>query len=88
MIKHNYFENIIGIVVGIGLIVVSFVLSILFGLLLQLSMENSQKFNETIMMINEFRSQLSKGIVIIFTIVFVIITIKWSYILIKHKNLE
>ena len=88
MIKHNYFENIIGIVVRIGLIVVSFVLSILFGLLLQLSMENSQKFNETIMMINEFRSQLSKGIVIIFTIVFVIIIIKWSYILIKHKNLE
>jgi len=84
--KNSNFENLIGAIVCLIMIIVFFVLSVLFGLLLQLSAENPQKFKEIIMMTSEFRLQLSKWMVIISVIILVIIIINWSYILIKHKN--
>jgi hypothetical protein len=86
MMKNSNFENLIGAIVCLIMIIVFFVLSVLFGLLLQLSAENPQKFKEIIMMTSEFRLQLSKWMVIISVIILVIIIINWSYILIKHKN--
>lgn len=88
MVKNSIFENLIRAITSLIMMIVFFVLSILFGLLLQLSAENPQKFKEIIMMTGEFRLQLSKWMVIISVIILVIIIINWSYILIKHKKLK
>ena len=88
--KNRDFENIISIIVGVGMMVVFFVLTIIFGVLLRLSVEDSQTFNEALITMERIRHQLGMKIATIFIIVDLIIVITiiiyWLYIYKKNKR--
>lgn len=85
MMKNSNLENLMRAIVGLIMIIVFFVLSVLFGLLLQLSAENPQKFKEIIVTVDGIRYQLSKGLAIFAITVGLVI---WLYMLFKYKKLK
>lgn len=85
MMKNSNLENLMIAIVSLIMIIVFFVLSVLFGVLLQLSVENPQKFKEIIMTVDGIRYQLSKGLAIFAIVVGLVI---WLYMLFKYKKLK
>ena len=88
--KNSNFENTISIIIGVGMMVVFFVLTTIFGVVLRLAAEDSQNFNEALMTIEKIRHQLGMKIATIFIIVDLIIVITiivyWLYIYKKNKR--
>lgn len=88
MMKNSNLENLMRAIVGLIMIIVFFVLSVLFGLLLQLSAENPQKFKEIIMTVDGIRYQLSKGLAIFSIAIALVIWLYMLYMLFKYKKLK
>lgn len=88
MMKNSNLENLMRVIVSLIMIIVFFVLSILFGLLLQLSAENPQKFKEIIMTVDGIRYQLSKGLAIFSIGIALVIWLYMLYMLFKYKKLK
>lgn len=88
MMKNSNLENLMRAIVGLIMIIVFFVLSVLFGLLLQLSAENPQKFKEIIMTVDGITYQLSKGLAIFAIAVGLVIWLYMLYMLFKYKKLK
>lgn len=89
MMKNSNLENLMRTIISLIMIIVFFVLSVLFGLLLRLSTENPQKFKEIIMTVDGIRYQLSKGLAIFVIVIALVILIgSWSYMLFKYKKLK